>query len=373
MTRFLSLLGLLSLCVVPTTLAKDAHLELSHLQHQIHAARQVLQTQQGTLEDEQEQLKTTETKLAGIYSRVQGIKKQKAILQAKIKELERQQRQDQAQVELQYRLLSMQLVAIYRMGHEPYLKMLLGQEDLRRFSRNLIYYHYWMQDRERVIQSILKLLNALKKTQEALLALQQDLSATGHALDMEKAGLEKAQQARKTSIKRLNQSIQTEDEQLAVLLKNKKKLEQTLAQLAAANPFRYQGGIAFSRLRGRLHWPILGKLLESFDTQRQQSELKWGGVVVAAPQGTSVHAVADGRVIFANWLAGYGFLLIVDQGEGFMTLYGRNQVLYKKKDDLVAAGEVVATVGKTGGFSTAGLYFAIRDHGRPIDPALWCS
>jgi murein hydrolase activator len=129
--------------------------------------------------------------------------------------------------------------------------------------------------------------------------------------------------------------------------------------------------VAFGRLRGRLPWPVRGELAHRFGSQREDSTLSWKGVFIRAGSGAEVKAVAPGRVVFADWLRGFGNLMILDHGGGYMSLYGNNESLYSQVGDNVVAGQAVATVGNSGGNSETGLYFELRFQSRPLDPMAW--
>ena len=132
-------------------------------------------------------------------------------------------------------------------------------------------------------------------------------------------------------------------------------------------------GGAFSAARGKLPWPVDGRLLARFgETRGDDTRAKWDGVMISASAGSQVHAVHGGRVVFADWLRGAGLLVILDHGNGYLSLYGHNQSLLKDAGQIVKAGEAIATVGTSGGQNTPALYFAIRQQGRPSDPAQWC-
>jgi len=132
-------------------------------------------------------------------------------------------------------------------------------------------------------------------------------------------------------------------------------------------------GGPFASARGKLPWPVNGRLLARFgETRGDDARTKWDGVMISASSGSQVHAVHGGRVVFADWLRGAGLLVILDHGNGYLSLYGHNQSLLKKPGDVVKAGEAISTVGTSGGQDTPALYFAIRQQGRPTDPSQWC-
>ena len=120
-----------------------------------------------------------------------------------------------------------------------------------------------------------------------------------------------------------------------------------------------------------LPWPTIGKTVTHFGARVEQSDLKWSGILVRAPEGRDVTSIFPGTVVFADWLKGFGQLVIIDHGQGYMSLYGRNRNLYKQLGESVEAGERIAQVGQSGGFSESGLYFEIRHNGRPLDPERW--
>ena len=128
----------------------------------------------------------------------------------------------------------------------------------------------------------------------------------------------------------------------------------------------------FGKLKGKLVWPALGKVKRLFGKKRQSGRLRWKGVLIEARQGNNVRAVAAGRVAYADWLRGYGLLLIIDHGDGYMSLYGHNESLFKETGDWVSAGDVIASVGKSGGRKLSSLYFEIRHKGKPVNPTRWC-
>lgn len=128
----------------------------------------------------------------------------------------------------------------------------------------------------------------------------------------------------------------------------------------------------FALLRGKLPWPTKGTVLHYFNTTIAKSELKSTAELISAPDEQPVYSVAPGVVVFSKWLEGYGLLIIINHGEGYMTLYGRNHSLYKHEGDQVAAGDLIATVGQSGGYEKPALYFAIRYNAKPLDPNQWC-
>jgi len=191
----------------------------------------------------------------------------------------------------------------------------------------------------------------------------------------EKAALEKTSRARALVVSRLNQEIHSKGEALVRLLEDERRLQQVVETIHEAMPEvltdRGQRPV-FGKLKGRLQWPTKGKVRALFGKPRQAGRVRWNGVLIQAREGKEVHSVSHGRVAYADWLRGYGLLLIVDHGDGYMSLYGHNQSLFKETGDWVEAGEVIGSVGKSGGFQQAELYFEIRHNGKPSNPVKWC-
>ena len=183
-----------------------------------------------------------------------------------------------------------------------------------------------------------------------------------------------SQDQRRELVAKLTAELQDQGRQLARLQSDERELnalikglEQALADIPVEHPQQMQ----FAALRGRLPWPASGRIVSRFGTPRLGG-LFWDGVMISAPEGREVRAVHHGRVAFADWLRGLGLLMIVDHGDGYMTLYGHNQSLFKEVGDWVEADEAIALVGSSGGRERAGVYFGVRFKGRPVDPAKWC-
>ena len=147
----------------------------------------------------------------------------------------------------------------------------------------------------------------------------------------------------------------------------------SLGELMADIPASAGNELAFGTRKGKMPWPVRGGFVAEFGDSRNQGGLRWNGVLINASYGTPVRAITSGRVEFADWLQGFGFISIVNHNDGYMSLYGHNQALLKKAGDWVEAGETLATVGDSGGHENSGLYFEIRYQGKPVNPKLWCS
>ncbi|HVV69691.1 MAG TPA: peptidoglycan DD-metalloendopeptidase family protein [Gammaproteobacteria bacterium] len=365
----------LLLCINTHALATDNAKNLLQLQTQIQNLKRDLTTQQSSREQLLQSLAQAETNLGQLNSAHKkntiALHKQKMLLSS----LQQQQLQYRKSLVQQQQHIAQQIRAAYLLSQQNYLKMLLNQEDITLVNRNLTYYHYFIQQRLNLINQLNTTLNQLSINQQAIIQHTADLSTLLAEQQQQILQIKSNQQQRKEILQQLNAVLTSKYQQLNVLQANKQALE-TVVQKLQSQPTtsnvaftHYQ---SFSQAQGKLNWPTKGKIISHFNSPIDNSELKTNGVIIAAKEGQNVYAIAPGKVIFSEWLAGYGLLLIVDHGHNFMTLYGRNASLNKAVGDHVTAGELLATVGKSGGYSQPALYFEIRKQGKPLNPEKWC-
>jgi septal ring factor EnvC (AmiA/AmiB activator) len=268
--------------------------------------------------------------------------------------------------------LAGQLRAAYLIGREEPLKLLLAARDPLRSERMFTYYGYFGRARASQIADIAQHVQRLDVLDGALAQQQSELTNLKAAQQNQLAALELARSDREKVLASLESEARTRAQSLARLKSQQADLEQLLRQLnrSLKSVPPPDTASAFGRLRGQLLWPVAGHVTAAFGDTRA-SGVKWEGLVVAAERGAPVKAVSAGRVVYADWLPGLGLLAIVDHGEGYLSLYGHNERLYKAAGESVAAGEVIAAAGDTGGRPEPELYFEIRRAGRPVDPRPW--
>jgi septal ring factor EnvC (AmiA/AmiB activator) len=239
----------------------------------------------------------------------------------------------------------------------------------------LTYFGYFSRARAEKI-------DAMKTSLERLQTLQGDIEEKTLALSRLRnsqrtrmARLAEQKQLRAKAVAALRQQLAKQGGALKRLQADEQRLQElvhSLQNLLADIPSDAAHNKPFNAMKGALRWPARGQLSARFGAPRGDSGLTWQGVLITAPEGGKVHAVAQGRVAFADWMRGFGLLLIIDHGDGYMSLYGHNQALYKEVGEWVDTGEVVATLGASGGQIQAGLYFELRHRGRPVNPRKWC-
>ncbi|MEX1994603.1 MAG: peptidoglycan DD-metalloendopeptidase family protein [Steroidobacteraceae bacterium] len=316
------------------------------------------------------QLRDAEENVRGARSRLSDIRKRLAQSDAHLQQLTAERMRHERALDAQRQALASQLRAAYMGGREEQVKLLLSQEDPAAFGRMLAYYSYLGRARVGRIAEIQSLVASLEQAvaeenreRERLAALESDSRRQLSSVDA-------ARNERSKALRAMNAQIRSSSDAIAKLKREAAALEKLVADLQKAmRDLPPSGGQAFEKVRGRLAWPVAGRIVSRFG-QARGGGLKWNGVMIDAARGTDVRALYDGRVAYADWLPGMGLLLIIDHG-GYMSLYAHNEQLYKAAGDRVEGGEVVATVGDSGGRSAPGLYLEIRRGAKPVDPVPW--
>jgi septal ring factor EnvC (AmiA/AmiB activator) len=351
--------------------------ELENLRNRIETLRHSLEGAQQQQGDLRTRLADAEQAIAALDARLKEYDAQLQTHTRRLNELEAEKRRLQDEIDTQSAALGRQLRAAYILGRQDDLKILLNQEDPARLGRQLVYYDYLNRARMRRIENYSVNLKQLAAVTESIGHQVATLETLQTAQREERQLLELGQQTRTKLLAGLNSEIGAKNEELTRLLEDERRLQAllpTLQQSAAAHEPETSGDpAAFATLKGKLPWPSQGPLIAHYDSPRLGGQLKWRGVLIQAAEGAAVRAIAAGRVVFADELRGFGLLVIIDHGDGYMSLYGYNRELHKKAGDRVEAGETIAAVGLNGAEEPAGLYFEIRAHGEPSNPAQWCA
>ena len=360
------LTSILSVC-----LSETSSQDLAQINSKISKVKSNLSKNTLSRKQLQVKLKALDLENAKLSKSIQLNRQKSNAKQASLKDLKDQQKQLQKKLIAQKDTLNQELVSAYVTSRQPYVKLLLEQRNPQELNRLSNYYHYLYEYQSGLITSLEETIRNIDQNKQQITHQQKQLSAIISQQIKQKSQLSSTKRDRESVIHSYNKKIKQQHQALEVLNQNKKTLDKTLAKLNS-HP-RPSGQVTFAQQKGALVWPTNGEVTHRFGTKIQQSELTWSGVVLRAPAGQTVRSVADGDVIFAKWLSGYGMLVIINHGDGYMSLYGRNQTLYVKQGSRVKAGQKIATVGQTGGFDQPGLYFAIRHNAKPLNPKLWCS
>jgi septal ring factor EnvC (AmiA/AmiB activator) len=280
----------------------------------------------------------------------------------------------QANRSYQRETFAKQIRNAYIASHQETLQLLLSQQDLAKLGQALTYFNYFHRSQSQRIAQISQALETIEKLQAAMRDEQISLSRLRTQIAQKREHLKSNYQTRSQVLAQLEGEIQKKDAQLQIMRESEQALEQIVTSISIllldipADVLNIQ---PFQSLRGSLLWPCQGPILQHFGALRTGGKYQSQGIMIAAEQGDPVRAVFYGRVAFANWLRSYGLLLIVDHGDGYMTLYGHNQSLFREVGDWVNTGEIVAQAGNSGGHQQVGVYFELRYQGEPTNPLSW--
>lgn len=374
----LSLFALVLLLLFAPLQAEDKaakRAELKQLRERIAALQQQQQQVRNRYDQLRQDLREAEQRIAKLSRSIPRLGRELKQRRRHLDKLRGEERELQQSVALQRGYLADQVRATYAMGRQEYLKILLNQESPATVGRVVTYYDYLNKARSDRIDRLSETINRLEMVRLEAEAEAQRMQALRDKQKEEKRALESSRSDREAAVSQLKQELGSQEERLAAMLQDEealKKLLNTLADALEDIPAEAGNHQPFSTLKGKLQWPAGGKLLVSYGAPRKIGNLRWRGVMIEAGKGDEVKAISHGRVAFADWLRGYGMVIIIDHGDGYMSLYGQNESLYKETGDWAEAGETVATVGDSGGAERSGLYFEIRKNGKPTDPVRWC-
>lgn len=270
--------------------------------------------------------------------------------------------------------IAQELRATYIAGGGDELRLLLGEDNPQKVARLMAYYRYILGARSDLIDSYRETMATLIETERALQEQEQKLARELASLERQQQSLTQTGLERRELLSNLNARIADDAAELAARQADQAELESLLVEIEAAlaQLFPDQTVESFSSAKGAMPWPVNGRLTQRFGRPRNQGKMRWQGVRLKADAGTPVAAIHHGRVVYADWLRGSGLLLVIDHGEGYMSLYAHNETLLRDVGDWVGAGAPISTVGDSGGQTEVGLYFEIRKDGKPTDPQGWC-
>ncbi|MDD5579943.1 MAG: peptidoglycan DD-metalloendopeptidase family protein [Methylobacter sp.] len=368
--------------------------ELNEVQLNMNAVQQDMQRIQLDQKTLNNQLAEIEKKFGETAAFLKKLKEQIELQRQSLTHIRQEIHTLQNEISTQNEELAGQIKAAYAMGQKEKLKLMLNQRDPALASRMMVYYDYLNSAR---LTKLTNIEESLKRFDRLSRQKQDETRLLVHTLQQkeeEQSALDNAKYQRKELLTHLSKDFYSNGQQLRQLNESEIKLKRLLASLqkttddsaleteqvnALSTPKNDDSGnkedspqlkVNFDSLKGNLPWPVSGRLTKKFGSERAESS--WDGVLIDASEGTEIHAVTKGQVVYAEWLRGYGLLMIIDHGNGYMTLYAFNQSLYKRVGEWVEPGEIIASVGQSGGRSQSGLYFGIRKKGKPVDPLEWC-
>ena len=367
-----------------TASAKEKEKELRELRGRITALQKQLAATEESKSEAVDALRESERAISEANRELRELGGQSREHSRQLAELNAESRQRERALKAQQALLADALYRHYLGGQAEPLKLLLNREDPNQIARHFYYFGRISRARAELIANLRAGLSRLREVAREAELKAEALSTVTAEQRAQRVRLEREKRARNQVLARISRDIERQRQEIGTLKRDETRLARLVASLAKlmARPKpapRARGERAapvpddspFGRLRGRLAPPVRGELANRFNSPRSDGGVLWKGLFFAARAGEEVKAVADGRVVFADWLRGFGNLLIIDHGDAFMSLYGNNEALFKRVGDIIHGGEAVAAVGNSGGNARSGLYFELRHQGRPLDPLDW--
>lgn len=360
--------------------------ELRELRGKIEALQKQLADAEESKTEATDALKASERAISDANRTLRELGQQSGAVNQRLAELRAETHRGEESLQSQQALLARLLYQQYLGGRTEPLRLLLNREDPNLIARQMYYFGYISRARSNFIgelrASLAQLAELARETERKAI----ELAAIAAEQTGQKRRLEREKRARAQVLARIARDVQQQRREISTLRRNENRLTRLIEQLgriiarapAAPRlrnervPDRSSGDDGpFERLKGRLSLPVRGELGNRFGSQRSDGGLTWKGLFIAARSGEEVRAIAAGRVVFADWLRGFGNLLIIDHGGAYMSLYGNNEALYKGVGDRIEGGDAIATVGNSGGNADSGLYFELRHQGKPLDPLAW--
>jgi len=369
---------LTGLLLAPQAPAEDKALkerELKALLQKIGKLKQVIDVKEDSKSQYIKQLKAIEGNIGQVNREIRAIDEQIAKRKAELAKLRQTRLQHQRSLSRENDYLAEQIYAAFTLGREEKVKLLFSQQAPNELQRNLVYYQYFSNARvaliDRVQTSIDKIIETEAQIQQARAELQRDQQA----LAAQKKQLDQDLDKRKTIVASLDSQLKKQGGSLSRLQDEALQLQNlinSIQEIFDEAPEVDVSREAFATLKGKLAWPVKGTVRRLFGQQMPSSNLLWQGVIIEAQSGSQVMAISHGRVAFADWLRGLGNLIIIDHGNSYLSLYGHNESLFKNAGEWVETGEIISSIGSSGGQKKPGLYFEIRKKGKPQNPTSWC-
>lgn len=417
--------------VVAAKKEEAAKEDLSAVHQKLEALKKDLDASTGAHKEAADALKDSERAISLAQKKLYQINQQQKQNSTALHQLKKQTLNVNEQLTQQQQQLSLQLQQQYRHGNQTYTQLLLNNQDPNRIARDLKYYAYIAKARSELIAGMQSNLTKIQTLNAETAKTLQQVAALKAQQEAEKQALEQQKRAKATVVKSLSQKIAAQRQELSKLKRDEKSLSNLVARLAAQAKIAKQkkiaralaakkqrlaqqkikqqkqassiksnktasqptepdtapsntviasndtlpdqgySGISFAKLKGKLRLPVRGNVSNRFGASRADTGVSWKGLFIKSSEGSEVKSVADGEVVFADWMRGFGNLIIVDHGNGYMSLYGNNQALLKSVGDNVGSGDTIAAVGNSGGNESNGLYYELRKNSVPFDPLRW--
>lgn len=349
--------------------------QLDKLKAKLSQVQQAQDTALQKRDTVQVQLRDSERAIASASHEYTELDRQVGSAEGHLAELQRQKAARQAALDAQKAALAQQMQAAYREGQDSQLRLLLDAQDPETVGRLLAYYDYVNQARAARITAVHQELADLDQVDAHIQLQLGNLKKLRDERGSSLSELQSRGKSRRQLLATLDAGIKSRSVQISHLNKDQQAMQSLVDSLRQAMqdvPPELLQGKRFSTLRGHLLWPVGGKMLSYYGQARAGGHLHWEGDLIAAPTGTPVRAISQGRVVYADWMPHFGLLVIVDHGEGYLSIYAHNQSVTHQVGDMVKAGETIAALGDSGGQDQPALYFELRHGNDTLDPRRWC-
>ena len=350
--------------------AQQDEKELEQIEQQIQRTQAQLKEKQAQAERLERQLEQAEVAISratrALSKTDQSLRENRAQQQS----LVQQQTDVENKIAQQQTQLAAQIKSAFLAGNYDYAKMLLNQQNAAKFERVLSYYQYISRARRTSIEGFRQHIETLESIKRELADTISELNELLEQQQEQQQELTSQQQQRESTLTALSRSIRTDADRIEQLEASAEALKRAIeqARLAAQRQPTTLDGL--TNVKGRLDMPAEGRFRRLFG-DRRQGQVRWTGVIIEGSEGSPIQAVYQGRVLYADWLKGFGLVTILDHGEGYMSVYGHSQALLTQPGDTVVAGQTIGLVGRSGGQASPNLYFEIRHKGKALNPSAW--
>lgn len=352
--------------------AQDERRQLQDVRARIKALEARIAAETGERDQASKALEALELEIAAAERKLEALAAESEAEQGRERSAAARTRTARARLAEERDALARQVRVAYMNGREETVKLLLSQQTPASFGRMVVYYGYFNRARAARVRGVATELDSLARLEAESRQAQEKLAALRQAQAAQVAELDRARDDRKALLGKLNRSISEAGGEVEQLKQRERRLAELLTELGKVMArFPPDSEEPFRSAKGRLAWPVQGRLEGDYGQPIAGGSLRRRGVLFSSPAGTPVRAIYHGRVAFADWLPGLGLLIVIDHGDGYMSLYGHNDALLKEPGDWVTPGEPIAQVGDTGGQAQPSLYFEIRHDGKPVDPHAW--
>jgi septal ring factor EnvC (AmiA/AmiB activator) len=310
-----------------------------------------------------------------ISSQLENIKNDISKKNSTLKKLKIEKGNHQKILSTEKKILISQIKTIYKIGQYDYIKLLLNQQNISQVGRVIAYYDYDNHARSKRIKKLKDTLKNINKIQSIIFEQTSKLELQKNNYKSKLNNFNDYRENRLNFIYDIKKHIEKQGVELLLLKENERELAKLLNELKVRQSKKINTvdkKFTFDSKKGKLIWPIKGKLLKKFGEPKKTTKLKWQGVLIGAKAGSDVNAVSEGKIVFADWFRNFGLLVIIEHENGYLSLYGHNQKLFKSTGNFVKTGEKIAAVGDSGGQNNAALYFEIRKGKKTLNPSHWC-